>query len=379
MRIGIDARPLSHQLAGTGRLVLNLVMELERLDQANDYFLYSKGDFRVPFENPRWRKRLQQKRRFEPSSYVFQTGVRQLIVEDRIDVFWETIHVLPFGLPGRLGKIVTVYDLVWRIFPETAERKFYYMQRLFTEPSIRRADRLICDSHSTLHDLGRILGVPLEKVLVIYPGVLPDYRPRDPKYAAQYIARKYQTSENYICTVGTVEPRKNVVALVEAVRILRARGDFGAQLLIAGGSGWRNSSIYESVGRAGLTEREIKFLGYVPEEDLPTLYSGARIFVFPSLYEGFGIPLIEAMACGVPVVASNVSSIPEVVQDAGILVSPRRPQEFADAVARLESDPELRFALIEKGLRRARDFRYDIAAQKVLRLFEEVAAEVQRR
>jgi glycosyltransferase involved in cell wall biosynthesis len=350
------------------------------LDQANDYFLYSKGDFRLPFENPRWRKRLQQKRRFQPSSYGFQMGVRQLIVEDRIEVFWETSHVLPFGLPGRLGKILSVYDLVWRIYPETAERKnYYYLQRLFAEPSIRRADRLVCHSQCTLHDLGRILGVPPEKALVIYPGLLPDYWPRDPKYAAEYIARKYQTCENYICTVGTVELRKNVVALVEAVRILRARGDFAAQLLIAGGSGWRNSSTHESVGRAGLTEREIKFLGYVPEEDLPTLYSGARIFVFPSLYEGFGIPLIEAMACGVPVVASNVSSIPEVVQDAGILVSPRRPHEFADAVARLESDPELRFALIEKGLRRARDFRYDVAAQKVLRLFEEVAAEAQRR
>jgi glycosyltransferase involved in cell wall biosynthesis len=274
---------------------------------------------------------------------------------------------------------VSVYDLVWRLFPETTERNYYYMQRFFAAPSIRRADRLLCDSQFTLDELGRILGVPPEKAVVIYPGVLPDYWPRDPKSAAQYIARKYETSENYICTVGTVEPRKNLVALVEAVRILRARGDFAAQLLIAGGSGWRNSSIYESVARAGLTQGEIMFLNYVPEEDLPRLYSGARSFVLPSLYEGFGIPLIEAMACGVPVVASDVSSIPEVVRDAAILVSPRRPQEFADAIARLGNDEELRSALIERGLRRARDFRYDVAAQKVLRLFEEVGAEVQRR
>jgi glycosyltransferase involved in cell wall biosynthesis len=360
-------------------MVFGLVSELGRLDQANDYFLYSKLDFRLPFENPRWHKRLQQKRRFRPSSYSFQSGARQLIAEDRIEVFWETNHILPFALPRRLGKIVTVHDLVWRIFPKTAERKNYYMQRLFAERSIRRADRLVCNSQCTLHDVGRILGVPPEKALVIYPGVLPNYWPRDAKSSAQYIARKYQTSDNYICTVGTVEPRKNVVTLVEVVRILRARGDFAAQLLIAGGSGWRNSSIFESVGRAGLTEREIKFLGYVPEEDLPTLYSGASIFVLPSLYEGFGIPLIEAMACGVPVVASNVSSIPEVVQDAGILVSPRRPQEFADAIARLESDPELRSALIERGLRRAKDFRCDVGAQKLLRLFEEVGAEAHSR
>jgi glycosyltransferase involved in cell wall biosynthesis len=360
-------------------MVFNLLIELGRLDQANDYFLYSKGDFVFPFENPRWRKRLQQKRKYRPLSGHFQMGVWQLIAEDRIEVFWETNHVLPFFLPRRLGKIVSIYDLVWRIFPETAQRSNYHLQRLFAEPSVRRADRLVCDSQCTLHDLGRILGVPPEKALVIYPGVLPDYWPRDPRSSAQYIARKYQTSENYICTVGTVEPRKNVVTLVEAVRILRARSDFAAQLLIAGGSGWRNSSIYESVGRAGLTEREIKFLGYVPEGDLPTLYSGAGIFVLPSLYEGFGIPLIEAMACGVPVVASHVSSIPEVVQDAGILVSPRRPQEFAHAIARLGSDAELRSALVERGLRRARDFRYDTAAQKLLRLFEEVGGEAHSR
>ena len=303
-------------------MVLNLVRELARLDQANDYFLYSKLDFPLPIDHPRWQKRPQQKRKFQPLSGYFLTSVSKLIAEDRIEVFWETNHVLPFGLPRRLGKVLSIHDLIWRIYPKTVERKNYYVQRLFAEPSIRRADRLVCNSQSTLRDMTRILGVPPEKAIVIYPGVSPDYWPRDPQSSAQYIARKYQTCQNYILTVGTVEPRKNMVGLVEAVRILRARGHFSMQLLIAGGSGWKNSSIYESVERAGLTEREIKFLGYVPEEDLPTLYSGARTFVLPSLYEGFGIPLIEAMACGVPVVASDVSSIPEVVQGAAVLVPP---------------------------------------------------------
>jgi glycosyltransferase involved in cell wall biosynthesis len=355
-------------------MALNLIRELERLDSANDYFLYAKQDFPLPFENPRWRKRILEKKRFHPLRGRFHLGLWQSLAQDRIELFWETKHVLPFALPRRLRKIVSVYDLVWRILPETTEREDYYLQRFFAEPSFRQADRLVCDSENTRHDLERILGLPAEKATVIYPGVLADYWPRDAQASAQFIAHKYQTSDNYICTVGTVEPRKNIVGLVEAVRLLRAQSDFTPQVLIAGGSGWRNSNIYESVARAGLSERQIKFLGYVPEEDLPALYSGARIFVMPSLYEGFGIPLIEAMACGAPVVASNVSSIPEVVQDAGILVSPTRPQEFADAIARLENDPALRSRLIERGLRRAKDFRYDTSARKLLRLFEEVGA-----
>jgi glycosyltransferase involved in cell wall biosynthesis len=378
MRIGIDARPLSHQLTGIGRMVAGLVNELARLDQTNEYFLYSRLDFQLPFANPRWQKRLLRRRRLHPLTYSFQAGASQLIAQDRIEVFWNTTQVSLFGLPRRIAKIVTVHDLVWRLFPRTVERTGYFMQRLFAEISIRRADRLVCNSRSTLHDLERILGVPPEKAVIAYPGVPPAYWPRDYQSSAHFIAQKYQTSGDYICTVGTVEPRKNIVVLVEAVRMLRAQGDFNSQLLIVGGSGWRNSNIYESVSKAGLTEREVKFLGYLPEEDLPALYSGARIFVLPSLYEGFGIPLIEAMACGAPVVASNVSSIPEVVQDAGILVSPARAQEFADAIARLESDPALRSRLVERGIRRAKDFRYETAARQLLQVFEEAAVEARK-
>jgi glycosyltransferase involved in cell wall biosynthesis len=359
-------------------MVAGLVNELAHLDQTNEYFLYSRLDFQLPFANPRWQKRLLRRRRLHPLTYSFQAGASQLIAEDRVEVFWSTTHVSLFGLPRRTAKVASVYDLVWRLFPETTERRYYLMQSLFAERSICQADRVVCDSQSTQHDLLRILAVPPEKTMVIYPGVLPNYWPRDPKSSARDMANKHRTSENYICTVGTVEPRKNIVGLVETVRLLRAQGDFNSQLLIVGGSGWRNSNIYESVSKAGLTEREVKFLGYLPEEDLPALYSGARTFVLPSLYEGFGIPLIEAMACGTPVVASNASSIPEVVQDAGILVSPSRPQEFADAIARLESDPALRSRLVERGIRRANDFRYENSARQLLQVFEEAAVEARK-
>lgn len=356
-------------------MLRNIVQELERVDRDNDYFLYSKLDFALPFENPRWHRRLHSRVLVRPSSFGFHTGARHMILEDRLDVFWGAAHILPLGLPSALRKVVAVHDLVWRLYPETLERKNYFMHRLFAERSIQQASRLICFSYNTARDVERYLSVSPSKIEVIYPGVLPDYWPRDRAAAARHIAAKFQTSENYICAVGTVEPRKNLSTLIQAVKILHGRGSFPYQLLIAGGSGWKNSEIYRSVQQAGLTEREVKFLGYVPEEDLPMLYSGARVFAFPSLYEGFGIPLIEAMACGAPVVASNVSSIPEVVRDAAVLVSPQRTEDFADAMMRVTTQAELRRTLVEKGIQRAREFRCDAVGPKVLRLFGEVVAE----
>jgi glycosyltransferase involved in cell wall biosynthesis len=228
-------------------------------------------------------------------------------------------------------------------------------------------------SEFTRWGLINALGAPADKIRVTYPGVEPHYQPRDRIHSAHYIAEKFYVSNNYICAVGTVEPRKNLITLMQAIKILRDRGMLKHQLLIAGASGWKNSRIYAAVQRLGLTEREVKFLGHVPEEDLPVLYSGSCLFVFPSIYEGFGLPLLEAMASGVPVVASNVASMPEVVRDAAVLVSPLQPEEFADAIALVVSNEQLRQALIDKGIRRAQQFRWDTSARQILQLFKEVA------
>jgi glycosyltransferase involved in cell wall biosynthesis len=371
MRIGIDARNLGQPMTGIVRICSNLINALARIDKKNEYFLYSRPEFELPFHDPRWHKRVWHKRRFAP----LQNSIGTMIKEDKIDVFWETYQLLPLRVPSGVRKVLSLYDFAWKLFPQVSAPGAYLPLRLFTKSSIRRADRLICDSQCTLQDIGTVLNLRTQKAVVIYPGVLPEYRPRNPKAAAEYIAGKYGTSKEYICSVGTIEPRKNLVTLVEAFRILRDRGEVRAQLLIAGGYGWKNSEIYESVSRAGLTEKEIKFLGYIPEEDLPLFFSGAKIFVFPSIYEGFGIPLIEAMGCGVPVVASNVSSIPEVLLGAGLLVSPRRPQEFADAIDSLIQNPSLREELIQRGTRRASEFRYENSAKQLLTIFEELGTE----
>jgi glycosyltransferase involved in cell wall biosynthesis len=371
VKIGIDARPLSVGYGGIARSLENILGEMLRIDQVNEYYLYSHRDFKHSFDAPNWRKRIGSSYLPLPGSLWLQTEGRRMVLEDSLDVFWGAVHALPRRLPLSVGKLLTIYDLTWRLHPETMTRYNYLANRLVTERSLRSADIVIAISQSTGRDLETVLAVPASKIHVVHLGVSPRYKPSDPSAAAQLIARKYHVSENYICAVGTVEPRKNLATLVEAVGILQQRGQLSHQLLIAGASGWKNSRTYTSVKQHRLGPQHVNFLGYVPEEDLPTLYAGAAAFVFPSLYEGFGLPLVEAMACGTPVIASSVSSIPEVVGDAGLLASPLEPEEFAGALARLSQDQELRQLLVEKGLRRARDFRWEASAARILDLFRE--------
>jgi len=291
---------------------------------------------------------------------------------DDLDVFWVTrTYAFPLGLPSNVAKVMTVYDLVWRLYPDTMTFANRVVYNAFAKRGIRQADKIIAISESTRQGLMDLVGTPGDKIDVVPLGVDSSFVPHDRAQSARLIAGKYSVSPDYICTVGTVEPRKNMSTLVEAIRILRDRRQLRHQLLIAGMPGWKNSGIYSHVERCGLTEREVKFLGFVPDEVLPFLYSGAALFVFPSLYEGFGLPLAEAMACAVPVVASNSSSIPEVVGDAAILVAAARPEEFAEAIARVTGDPVLSQALSENGLKRARQFTWEATALKVLQIFKE--------
>ncbi len=377
MKIGIDARLLSRWHGGSSRYLENMVRELQHIDQENQYYLYSNRDFFLPLEDHRWRKRVHARFPFLPGFIWLQTDAKSMVLRDGLDVFWGAQQGLPLGLPPKLGKVLTVHDFVWRLYPETMALYTYSIHRLFNERWIREADTLIAVSESTARDLEALLRVPKSKIQVVCHGVSPHYQPHDSTAAAQHIARKFRVSENYICTVGTIQPRKNLITLVEAVKILRSRENLRHQLLVAGAKGWKESKIYASVKQHGLTQKDVCFLGFVPEEDMPFLYAGASVFVFPSLYEGFGLPLVEAMACGVPIVASNVPPVPEVVQDGAILVPPMSPEDFAEAITRITTDPELRRGLVERGLKRACHFRWDAAAREMLRVFKEFSRTVE--
>lgn len=295
-----------------------------------------------------------------------------MIIHDRLDVFWGTNNLLPLGLPQRLAKVLSIHDLILPIYSKHADPLSRSMYWLFGERSAREADRIIADSQATAKDLNRIYKIPDPKIEVIHLGVSGLFRPHDPGAAADYVANKYSASKDYVLTVGTLGPHKNLITLIEAMKVLRDRGALSFQLLVAGAKGRRKARALGAIRSSSLSGMDIRFLDFVPDEDLPMLYSGSSLFAFPSLYEGFGLPLVEAMACGAPVIASNTSSIPEVVGDAGLLVPPTQPETFAEAILRVRGDKNLRRAMIEKGLMQAAGFRWDISARRHLACMQSV-------
>jgi glycosyltransferase involved in cell wall biosynthesis len=273
-------------------------------------------------------------------------------------------------MPTGVLKVITVHDLAWLFYPETIAHYTLLAQRLFAGKAIQYADKIITVSRSTGDDLIRVLGVPASRIHLVYPGISENYRPRDPAQAAEYISRKYDIAAHYMAVVGTVEPRKNLALLVDVLRILKGRRELHCPLVVAGADGWKSSLLFRKIQSAGLTEEEIRFLGYLPDEDMPSLYAGARLFLFPSLYEGFGFPPLEAMACGTPVIASNARCMPEVLGDGAILLDPMDAGGFALWAARLLSDENLRRSLSAAGIQQAQKFRWERCAKETLRTFE---------
>jgi len=374
MRIGINALPLSRVRAGAARVILRIIEEICEIESENYYYLYSDRDFELPCEGDHWRKRVWSPLPLLPGTLWLQTVGRRMIIHDRLDLFWGTNNLLPLGLPSGMAKVVSIHDLILPLYSKYADPLSRSMHWLFGERSAREADKIIADSQSTARDLQRIYGVPESKIEVIHLGVDSAFRPQEPRAAAEYVANKYGASKDYILSVGTLGPHKNQVALVKALKVLRDRGALSFQLLVVGAKGRKKAQLLEEIRSTGLAGKDILFLGYVPDEDLPALYSGSSLLVFPSLYEGFGLPLVEAMACAVPVVASNTSSIPEVVGDAGLLVPPTEPEAFAEAILRVRGDKGLRRAMIEKGLVRAAGLRWDTSAHHLLACMHGVVA-----
>jgi len=288
----------------------------------------------------------------------------ELLARPRPDVLFVPAHVLPLAHP--LPSVVTVHDLGYRHFPGAHPP----LQRLYldwsTRFSARAATHVIADSQATRRDLARFYGVPAEKVTVVYPGRDERLGRTDPAAARA----RYGLSENYLLHVGTLQPRKNLARLMEAAASLRADWP-RLQLVIAGQPGWQSAPI---LAQARACASFVKLLDYVPEDDLAGLYSGAAAFVFPSLYEGFGLPVLEAMACGTPVVCSNTSSLPEVAGQAALLVNPEDTPALASALARLLADDGLRARLAAQGLEQVRQFSWARAAQQTLAVLDAAAA-----
>jgi glycosyltransferase involved in cell wall biosynthesis len=370
MRIGIDARPLSKQRTGIGNYVQGLIQLLPQVAPQHDYFLYSNREIELPFPAGAFRQRIDGAFGWCPGSFWLLGRGARLARQDTVDVYWATNPILPLGLPAGVLKVVTVYDMVWLRYAETMTRYVRLVQTMCSRKAIADADYAVVISRSTQDELIQSLGVPRGKTKLVYPGVADRYKPEDQAKAAEYISRKYGVPHRYLATVGIVHPRKNQQFLVGVLRILKNNGQLDCPLLVAGPMGWKNSPLFREIQAAGLTENDIRFLGYIPDEDMPLFYAGAQVFLFPTLYEGFGLPPVEAMACGAPVVASDAPCMPEVLGDAAILESLTSHESFATAILRVLTDDQLRGALRAKGIRRAQSFRYETSVKQLLELFE---------
>ncbi|MEA3344762.1 MAG: glycosyltransferase family 1 protein, partial [Chloroflexota bacterium] len=264
------------------------------------------------------------------------------------DLLFVPAHVLPLLHPRR--SVVTVHDLGFRFFPQAHRTLDRWYLEWSTRYHARAAAHLLADSEATKRDLIELYGVPPERITVVYPGRDESLQPvADPDAIAQ-IKKRYGIGGEYILHIGTLHPRKNLAHLVEAFALLREGLPQGSawRLVLAGRKGWLYEPLFRRIAELGL-EEEVIFTGYVPQPDLAPLLSGARCFAFPSLYEGFGFPVLEAMSCGTPVVCSNASSLPEVAGDAALLVDPQDTQAWAEAMERVLTDGELRRSLIQRG------------------------------
>jgi glycosyltransferase involved in cell wall biosynthesis len=284
-----------------------------------------------------------------------------------IDLYHSPDFTLP---PVRAGTrtLVTVHDLSFLHLPDCFQPSLVEYLRANVPLAAQRADCVIADSESTRRDLIAAFDVPPERTTVIYPAVEPRFRPIADARALTQVRLRYHLPERFILSLGTIQPRKNYIGLIEAFAQL---DDADLHLVIVGGKGWLYEDVFAAVRERGL-ENRVLLPGYVDDVELPALYNLATVFALPSLYEGFGIPPLEAMACGTPVVVSDNSSLPEVVGDAGLLVDARDSSALAGALDRLLSDDALRQALSEAGRTRAATHTWRRSAAQLLATYERV-------
>lgn len=375
MRIGIDFTSAVQQQAGIGRYTRELVRALARLDGTNQYVLFQANygakvlagawppNFRlrsVPLTD-RWLTILWQRLRL-PIPVEVCTG--------RVDIFHSPDFVLP--PVWRARTVLTIHDLSFLTTPETFDPKLrdYLMQAV--PRAVARADHILADSKSTKNDLITYLDADPQQITVVYPGVDPRFHPLDAP-AVKAVCDQYGLTQPFILSVGTLQPRKNYATLIKAYAHLNdlERGASDCELVIVGGKGWLYEEIFKTVGHLKIGDR-VRFLGFVPDDDLPALYNAAEALALPSLYEGFGLPVLEALACGTPVVTSDVSSLPEVAGDAALLVSPHDVEGLSQALHHALTDQELRRTLRERGLAQAQHFTWQLAAKTVLNIYRQL-------
>lgn len=427
MRIGIDIRPLmTAPRTGVGEYTFELLDSIFKIDRDNQYFLYYNSGKDTTKNIPDWKyenvkiisSRLPNKI-FNASLKIFGRPKLDRLVAESLDI-WFSPNLNFTSLSPGIKSILTVHDLSFEFFPEfSTAKQFFWHKAIAPKKQCERADLILTPSENTKKDIVDYYKIDPQKIKVIYPGIkmchceakgrsnltdnteiatsVPAGLPRNDNI--HNIKHKYNLPENYILFLGAIEPRKNIIGLIEAFESHceeaegrrpperpngRASGNpedgsnHPHSLVIAGAPGWKNEKIFERIKKSKFSER-IKILGFVPDEDKAGLYALAKLFVYPSFYEGFGFPVLEAMQAGVPVIASNRSSLPEIAGPAVYLIDPSRPNQIVLAMNELINNEKLREWHIKKGHEQTQKFNWQDSAKEWLNAIAQISRVVASR
>lgn len=363
MKIAVDIREASKEKTGKGWYTLNLIQEILKLDSGNQYFLYTnvKNQLFDNFKNATVKV-------IKTSSFRWHFHVLKDIKAENADLFFApTSYIIPAFAPKTLKTVITVHDLVAFLFPSTHNRKAILIERLTLRKALRKTKAVLAVSENTKKDILQRFHYPEEKIFLTPCAASEFFKTHLEATEVEGIKEKLHLPEHFILAVGTLEPRKNFSTLIKSfVIVKRKHPDY--KLVIVGKKGWKYTNIENTLQKYHL-EKDVIFPGYLEDKDLQKVYSLAKVFVFPSLYEGFGIPPLEAMCSGCPVVSSNVASLPEVIGDSGLLIDPKNAYKMADAISSLLTNTQLRNMFIERGWHQAQKFSWVESAKKALEVF----------
>ncbi len=365
MKIGVEAeRANLPNPTGVEYYAAQLIKQFAKLDNKNEYILYFRT---IPQD---WFYQLPEN--FSIKVMPFPKFWTQLRIS--WEMIWHPVDVLfipASALPlwHVRNSVVTVHDIAFELFDGIYTGYMNYYQKFTARFAVKFAKKVITVSNSTKKDLVRVYHTAEDKITVTHLGLAKNLHPMNYEEVQPVLDKYDLVYQKYILFVGTIQPRKNIVRLVEAFQKLKKDNHIEEKLIIVGGRGWLWEPILKKIKMVGL-DGSVRYLDYLTHEDLPYIYAGAKVFTLPALYEGFGFPPLEAMSSGVPVVVSNLSSLPEVVGEAGVLVDPNSVDSIAEGLLKVLTDNNLRQNMIVKGLVRVKDFTWENTARKTLAVFE---------
>lgn len=365
MRIGFDASALVKEAAGIGQYIINVLRNVMEIDKENEFYLFTYDEIKIPFDLPNnWHIVYYGGPKKKQLRYLTHMG--KYLKLNKIDIFVGTRHYLPLFRSKKLKYVAIVHDLIPLYMPELFTKEHKLRFKVFTDICKHQADLIVAVSQATKKDVLQYMKFPEDKVKVVYEGANPLFNNQRDEVAIKNTMEKYHIDGDYILCLSTVEPRKNMLRTIQAYEQCVLEKNLPYKLVIVGGSGWNNGAIYDYVQQSEELKKHVIFTGYVSDVEVKHIYANAALFIYASLCEGFGLPILEAMQSGIPVITSNVSSMPEVAGDACELIDPLDIEQLKEAIVRVLSSEDTRESMSKRGLERSKMFSWRKCAEETL-------------